>query len=421
MSHSRGAVLHHLLLLCVLLLSASPGPAVAQPLSPSGGQPETGPAPGSFQVRLLTYGPGDIYWQRFGHNALWLSEPAIGLDHAFNFGFFDFEQESFLVRFVQGRMLYFAAAIPVMREMTNYRNEQRSIRVQELSLSPQQYQRLRDHLLWHVQPGNRDYLYDYYLDNCSTRLRDALDIALNGALRGQFAAQAGTATFREHTRRSTAMDFWYYLGLEVALGVPVDQPIRRWDELFLPALLADALLEVHNKATASPLVLSDKPEFQGSSTLPAAQVTTTWPRYLLAGTGVLLLMLLLSRPSGAAGRSGLLLATALLFGGAGMVLLLLALFTDHAAASPNFNLLLFNPLLLLVLWRVLRPLLGVVLALSLGAATAIAITGLWQYNRDVVAFCGPLLAYLSWFLLRTHPAAEQRPRVSETAPGRASG
>lgn len=411
-------VLHRLVLLCVLLLSASLGSAVAQQLPNAGGQPESGPVPGSFQVRLLTYGPGDIYWQRFGHNALWLSEPAIGLDHAFNFGFFDFEQESFLVRFIQGRMLYFAAAIPAMREMTNYRNEQRSIRVQELRLSPQQYQRLRDHLLWHVQPGNRDYLYDYYLDNCSTRLRDALDIALDGALRRQFAAQAGTATFREHTRRSTAMDFWYYLGLEVALGVPVDQPIRRWDELFLPALLADALLEMNNEATASLLVMSDKPEFQGSSTLPAAQATTTWPRYLLAGVGMLLLILLLTRQ---AGRSGLLLAAALLFGSAGMVLLLLGLFTDHAAVSPNFNLLLLNPLLLLVLWRVLRPLLGVVLALGLGAATAIAITGLWQYNRDVLAFCGPLLAYLTWFLLRSKPTAKHRPHAPETAADGAVG
>jgi hypothetical protein len=375
------------------------GSASAQQAAAAGQQ--AAPAPGSFQVRLLTYGPGEIYWQRFGHNALWLSEPAIGLDHAFNFGFFDFEQESFLARFVQGRMLYFAAAIPVLREMDSYRNEQRSIRVQELNLSPQQYQRLRDHLLWHVQPDNRDYLYDYYLDNCSTRLRDALDIALEGSLRGQFGAQPGTATFREHTRRSTAMDFWYYLGLELALGVPVDQPIRRWDELFLPALLADALLEVSNAATATPLVVSDALEFAGATAAPAARAIATWPRYLLAGVGICLLLVLLTR---AVAQSRLLLAMALLVGGGGLLLLLLGLFTDHAAASPNFNLLLFNPLLLLVVWRKLRPLLGVLLALGLGAATAIAIAGLWQYNRDVLAFCGPSLAWLAWFLLRSSPA-----------------
>jgi hypothetical protein len=47
------------------------------------------------EVWLVTYGPGEIYWQRFGHNGIWIRDEGLGLDHVFNFGFFDFEQEGF--------------------------------------------------------------------------------------------------------------------------------------------------------------------------------------------------------------------------------------------------------------------------------------------------------------------------------------
>jgi len=132
------------------------------------------------EVWLVTYGPGEIYWQRFGHNAIWIRDEGLGLDHVFNFGFFDFEQESFLWHFLQGRLLYFSAAQPAQSEFSQYINENRSIRAQRLALTSGQALELADYLVREVQPENRDYLYDYYLNNCSTRVRDALDLALAG-------------------------------------------------------------------------------------------------------------------------------------------------------------------------------------------------------------------------------------------------
>jgi len=64
--------------------------------------------PEGAEAWLVTFGPGQIYWERFGHNAIWLREPAAGIDHTFNFGYFDFEQENFFLNFLQGRMLYFS-------------------------------------------------------------------------------------------------------------------------------------------------------------------------------------------------------------------------------------------------------------------------------------------------------------------------
>ena len=82
---------------------------------------------------LVTFGPGEIYFERFGHNAIWLREPAAGLDHTFNFGYFDFEQEDFFLRFMRGRMLYFSIAQPANIAFGRYRQNNRSIRAQKLN------------------------------------------------------------------------------------------------------------------------------------------------------------------------------------------------------------------------------------------------------------------------------------------------
>ncbi len=359
------------------------------------------PTEGSYRVALVTYGPGEVYWQRFGHNAIWLWEPEVDLDHTFNFGFFDFEQENFLLRFVQGRMLYFAAAVPAEREMDHYRSDDRSVRVQELRLDPGQYARLRDHLLNHIQPENRNYLYDYYLDNCSTRLRDALDLALEGALSEQFQPQPGLQTFRGHTRRSTAADFWYYLGLEAGLGTPVDRPISRWDEMFLPAMLADNLNEITmlSPRGLQTLVTKDTPAFESSREPPPQTAPMTWPRYLALALGVLLAAWLAARLAPPVLVEGFMQGWLLIAGTLGLLMLALWAWTDHHAANPNANLLLLNPVMLLGLaprWRRLTA--GFMVLVGLAAAVMWFLPWI-QYTRDVTALLLPLnlaAAYRLW-------------------------
>lgn len=377
-------------------------PLKAQPVPPPPINPDL-PLSASHAAYLVTYGPGSVYWERFGHNAIWLEEPLIGLNHSFNFGFFDFNQESFLLRFLRGQMLYFAAALPAQREQRWYQEQQRSVRVQRLNLAPEQYLALRQHLLTHVQPENRDYPYDYYRDNCSTRLRDALDLALEGEISRYFSERTATATLRAHTRRSTVMDYWYYLGLEVFLGVPVDRPISRWEEMFLPAVLADALTEIELEGKGD-LVLEDVIQATGAVALPPERTPLTWPRYLLAGF-LAAMMLAVMWPLMRAKLfpevllQGFLLSLLLMAGTVGVLLFLLAAFTDHSVASPNLNLLVFNPLLVMVLWVGPRRVLLPVLLAGLGVAIVLGTLGIWQYNLDVLALFGPVLMLTYVFLI----------------------
>lgn len=345
------------------------------------------------QIWLVTYGPGEIYWQRFGHNAIWVRDPGRGLDHTFNFGFFDFAQERFFLRFLQGRMLYFSAAQPSNLEFASYIDENRSIRAQLLDLEPQQAFDLADYLLLQSLPEHRDYLYDYYRNNCSTRVRDALDGALGGAIKKRFGTLPAEQTWRDHTRRLTAADFWLYLGLEVGLGSPVDRPISGWDEMFIPAVLADAVatMSVDHGSAATPLVLEDVPLYLSTLPLPPATPRSWWPRYLLMALGLLAGCWLLGRMAGRHWIRRLARGWFWLAGLVGLLLLYLWFGTDHAAARWNLNLLVFCPLLL---WPALRPAGGgqawpLALLLS-GLALLMTLLPPGQYTADVLAAFLPL-------------------------------
>lgn len=345
------------------------------------------------EVWLVTYGPGQIYWQRFGHNAIWIRDPELGLDHTFNFGFFDFGQEDFFLRFLQGRMLYFSAAQPAREEFASYIDEDRSIRAQKLEVGADRALELAAYLLREIQPQNRDYLYDYYVNNCSTRVRDAIDTALGGELRQRFGGVPAAQDWRDHTRRLSAGDFWLYLGLEIVLGAPVDQPITAWDEMFIPEKLAEAVQELHrpNAEGGTPLVSEDVMLYESTRPLPPDRPHNWWPRYLLAALALLAAGALLARIGGRRVARALARGWLAVAGIAGLAMLFFWFGTDHMAARDNINVLLFNPLWLIPAAgrrtdkRVLLALAGIALC----AAPAEWLP-LHQYNLDVLAAFLPL-------------------------------
>jgi hypothetical protein len=360
-------------------------------------------APKGTEVWLVTYGPGEIYWQRFGHNGIWIRDEDLGLDHVFNFGFFDFEQKGFLQNFVQGRMLYFVAAQPAQQEFSQYINENRSIRVQRLALTPAEALNLADYLVNEAQPANRDYLYDYYWNNCSTRVRDALDMALGGRLRTNYESMPAKLDLRDQTRRLTIADFWLYLGVELGLGSPVDQAITRWDEFFIPGVLADSVAEWSDAVDSqdSKVVLEDTMIYTSTQPGPPENVSAWWFRYLLVSIAILAFAFLLSR--WVTWLQPVLLARCWLSLSAllGVALAYLWFFTDHAVTQLNLNLLLCNPLWFLCLFgRRLFTVTGV-LVLALGAiAIIMVLLPPGQYTADLLAAFLPLNAAAAWVLIK---------------------
>ena len=366
---------------------------------------------------LVTYGPGEIYWQRFGHNAIWIRDRELRLDHVFNFGFFDFEQENFFLRFLQGRMLYFAAARPAREEFAGYIDENRSIRAQRLDLSAGQVYELSRFLLNEVRPENRDYLYDYYRNNCSTRVRDAIDFALGGLLKAQTLPVPAVQNWRDHTRRLTVDDFWLYLGLEIGLGAKVDQDISRWDELFIPAELAEgvAAVSITNAGMTRPLVLEDVMLYESSFHSPAAVPVSRWFPYLLFSLAVILAARLLCRLAPAGTMAAVSRAWLGISGFVGCALLFFWFGTDHQVASLNLNLLIFNPLFIFfAFWKGRGK-------ISFSIITGFSVLALimtflppWQYNLDVIAAFIPLNLAAAWSLVRSPSRRAGQPAAPVT-------
>ena len=314
-----------------------------------------GSANATPRIGVVTMQPGEVFWERFGHNALVVLDPATGEAISYNFGFFDPTEPDFIANFVRGDMRYRLVALPFQQDMAIYREEGRGVSLQWLELEPDRAQALADSLAWNARPENAQYRYDYFLDNCSTRVRDAIDSALDGSLRAQMAAGAHGATYRSEAMRLASPAPAMWLGFDIGLGPSADLPLSAWEEAFVPMRLADSLRGIR-LAGGQPLVSEEypilphrlSPEPLGSARQPG------W--WAMAGLAIAAMLLLLRqrRPRLLA---ALLIPAWTLAGALGALMLFIWLGTSHRFGWANHNLLLFNPLCWLLLpggWQLLR-------------------------------------------------------------------
>jgi hypothetical protein len=312
----------------------------------------------ALQAFLMTMGPGASIYERFGHNAIWIRDTTTGLDLVYNYGTFDFDEPGFVGRFVFGRPRYWLAVGSLDTTLRTYAYFQRDVVVQELALPAGKKAELAMRLAENLLPDNRTYTYDYYLDNCSTRVRDMLDVILGGALRQATEGTPGEGTLRFHTQRSVSNDAAMYLGILAAMGPRADAPLDQWGEMFLPAKVQERVRELTVSDSAGnqvPLVIREDTLLQ----VGVHAVEPTRPdwsgRLLLVGLLISIVSVTGVR-RGRAGVPGRTVATLWLVtsGIAGLVLLFLWFGTDHVATRSNWNVALLNPLGLLlipILWR----------------------------------------------------------------------
>jgi hypothetical protein len=386
----------------------------------------------------MTIGPGKRVWERFGHNLIWIHDSIRETDEAYNYGIFDFRQENFLLRFVQGRMWYSMQGAPAQLYLEEYRRTNRSVWVQELNIPPLARRELQQFLEWNERPENRFYHYDYYRDNCSTRVRDALDKVLGGRIQERTAGLPTGRTYRFHTLRLTANDPATYTGLLLALGQPVDRPISAWEEMFLPLALREHLRSVTVRGADGrevPLVRSERTLFESTEPDPPTKPPFWVPMYLAVGTATGgaafgLAALASRRPSARVGFFMVSWLWVLLTAVAAIVVGGLWGLTDHAAAYNNENVLQANLLAVPLVWLVPRLVFGSGTAgrsvLILAASVAgVALVGLllkllpqfYQTNPAVIALALPAHAGVAagiWRLGRQEPPTRRKPsRASE--------
>lgn len=368
--------------------------------------------PGSeLTISLLTFGPGDAIWEPFGHNGLRIQNAQSGRDDVFHWGVFSFSQVDFIPRFLRGEMLYSMGYNTFEATIREYQIRNRSVFSQELNLTAAQRAELQRLVLENTQ--NPDYRYDYFIQNCSTRIRDLLDQVTGGRLEPVFTEVEGQS-YRFHTRRLTEPHPLIWTGLDLLLGPRGDDPVSAWESAFIPMVLRD---EVRNVETTRadgrpvPLVAAEEEIFTADREADnAAPIRFNWP-LLAVGMGLAVMLMLAGQAAGEPirfGQMGLAFVGSLwslVAGGLGLILILVW-FTEHIWMYWNENVLQFNPVSLLLVVMIpiaafrnqpapwTQRLTLAALAFSLVGLVVQILPGIDQTNGEQIALALPLHAGL---------------------------
>jgi len=307
------------------------------------------------RIGVMTMEPGEEFWERFGHDAIVVVDPETGRAVSYNYGFFDMGEEGFFGRFIAGQMKYQLVALPLDDDLAGYAVSGRGVSIQWLDIDSADADALVAALRENAKPENARYTYDYYTANCSTRVRDALDDALHGALKRQLSGRSEGNTFRSESVRLAWPAKWMATGFDLGLASYADRPLSRWEEAFIPMRLRDSLREV-KRDDGRPLVLDEVVLLPHRLSMPPAEMPRTKVPAMFVGIALAFAILWLGRRAPRLLAAGALLLWTLC-GLGGALMLFIWLGSAHVAGHGNLNLLLLSPLALLALpggWALLR-------------------------------------------------------------------
>ncbi len=300
------------------------------------------------QLSVLTCSEGDELYSAFGHSAIRVLDDEKKIDIVFNYGVFDFDTPNFYLKFANGKLNYMLSVSDYKRFVYSYMRENRSIIEQVLNLNQAEKQRLFEALVDNYKPENRYYKYDFFYDNCATRVFNIIDKNINGSLHLD-GSKNPKKTFRQYLHHYLVHSPWIETGLKVILGMPADKIASLKESTFLP----DYMHAIFNYATITKSNQTDKIIKKETLLLEKSEnteKTSVFPDPLLFFCLLLIFLVLISiilrrlpflvhivfRI--------VLIATGL----TGALILYLWLITDHTVTANNLNILWSSPGLLLL-------------------------------------------------------------------------
>jgi len=297
----------------------------------------------NLKANLVIVGPGDPIYTYWGHIGITIENLETGENLFYDFGNFSFYSENFYRDFAMGRMMYLGMATPADRFIGYSLTEDRDLTVYPLNLGHEELMELDETLRWWVLPENREYLYDYFLNNCSTIIRDILNDITGGQLRA-FTEKDEDLTFRHYARTGSAPSFSAEILLDYLLGSDLDKPINGWEKMFLPQAVADYSLNFSytGKDGETRTLAGEGIVLKKSSRPPVPdKPRTLWPVMLLIGITAGFIWRISASAKGLAARilDKFSRSLIILFVGIpGLILGFLSTFTNHSSAYHNINL-----------------------------------------------------------------------------------
>ena len=307
------------------------------------------------EISILTIGPGTQLNDAFGHNGFRITDADNGIDIVYNYGVYDFKTPNFYTKFARGKLLYEIGANNFQPFFAYYKRQNRWVKEQTLDLTYSEKQALFKFLQINVKPENKKYRYDFFYDNCATKIRDVLMDVLGDQLIYKHDHITENYSFRELIQKNVSANTWGSLGMDVAIGSVVDRKAKPIEYQFLPEYIfkgaENAILRKNNSEV--PLVKKTETLFEASKKSDASSFFGS-PLFVFGLIGLLVLFITYKDHKNQTRNR---IMDALLFLATGLVgvfILLLWFATDHSATANNYNLLWAVPLSLLFVVLIFR-------------------------------------------------------------------
>ncbi len=300
------------------------------------------PLSDSAFASVLTCGAGDEFYTSFGHTAIRVCDTARGLDMVYNYGTFDFDTPHFYWTFARGKLNYCLSRSSFEDFMLEYRYEGRAVWEQRLLLSEQEVNNLYLMLETNYLPEYRYYMYDFFRDNCATRVRDMVRDCLCHDRLSPECRRDTNLSYRNILYQSTEGTLlWWRLAIDMALGVRCDQRCSNYEYMFSPLKMMEQFDTLTRVGSGEPVAEHAVTLLQETRQQPSRSLSPTlvfWVLFVM----VLCLTLMEWRKGWSLGWMDRVLFIVV------SLLSLLALFlwfcTDHYCTKINLNVLWASPL-----------------------------------------------------------------------------
>lgn len=304
------------------------------------------------EISVLTIGPGASLNDAFGHSAFRINDGRVGMDVVYGYGEYDFDTPNFYLKFAQGKLNYNMSKHSFSDFYNAYVYYDRTIEEQVLNLTPSEKQEVYDYLRTNYLPENRAYLYDFFYDNCATRIRDVPAEAMNKKIDFNTPTDFQAKTFRTLIYEQTGRNNWGSFGIDLALGSVIDIKATPYEHMFLPKYIHEffgiATLNSSEKLVKTSRVLytQSKEKSLGSFLFS--------PLMILGILSILIIYITYSDHKNNKRSRWLDVSLFMITGLLGVFILLLWFATDHTATANNYNLLWAFPLNLLVIGQLMK-------------------------------------------------------------------
>lgn len=307
------------------------------------------------EISIITIGPGSELYDKFGHSAFRIKDSLNGIDVSFNYGVYDFETPNFYTKFAQGKLLYEVRVDHFQSFYQNYVYENRWVKEQVLNLTHAEKQAVSDFLWNNALPENKHYKYDFFFDNCATKIRDVIQEILSEKLQYRHDHITEELSFRDLIQQNLEANTWGSLGIDIALGAVIDQKANPIEYQFLPEYVYEGAAHavIHTDNGTESLVKSSKILFQNNP-FPAKRNFFISPLFVFGILGLAIIFITYNDYRKKSRSRYLDMAIFAITGSIGIVLLLLWFATDHTATANNYNLLWAFPLSFVLAFFIVR-------------------------------------------------------------------